>query len=51
MTLGMGFKPMPKPLVDKETEALKKVGITDEDEVKEYKDIFLELREALEESK
>ena len=50
MTLGTSFKPVPKPPVDKETEALKKVGVTDAEEVKEYKEMFLELREAREES-
>ena len=44
------FKPAPKPPVDKETEGLKKVGITDAEEVKECKDLFLELREALKKS-
>ena len=47
MTIGKSWKPTPKPPVDKELENLKKVGITDPEEIKECKDIFLELREAL----
>ena len=47
MTIGKSWKPTPKPPVDKELENLKKVGIEDPEEIKECKDIFLELREAL----
>ena len=49
--VGFSFKPAPKaPPVDKETESLKKLGITDTEEIKECKDMFLELREALKKS-
>lgn len=51
LTLGKSWKPAPPKPVDKEAENLKKMGITDPEEIKEYKDILLELRESKAKSK